>query len=231
VLDRLNGLAGSLMVTALECKVLIVSSSKAGLRFQREEEVAEKAALNKQLNEERIAHARYEQEVEDIDDEATDFMELEETLERRIQKLKTQLFDQTVENQQMQLVVDKVKSNRTVVEECLGEMKKRVTKRDKLVSTVLGLYKRLQQLENDELELEGEIIAKQNAVRKVWAGVSIEQEQGEEPAAKKRKLAIENRTREHNEWLHHVLTTMTMESRINWASHEKLRDLILLDEL
>jgi hypothetical protein len=105
--------------------------------------------------------------------------------------------------------------------------------RDELAAQVLSLSARLAALRERELQLDREILERQSAARAVWRatpGAEIAGDHGvaagaDAPGARGGPALLELRRR--NAWLKHVLTTVLMEQKHDWAGDELLLSLML----
>jgi len=92
--------------------------------------------------------------------------------------------------------------------------------RDEVMLRVLKLYKRKLALKEEELNLDREIRKKQLTARRLWS----------EMKRNKPRVSHESQSVElanHNRWLHHVLLTFVLESKIDWSQETRLAELIL----
>jgi hypothetical protein len=105
--------------------------------------------------------------------------------------------------------------------------------RDELAAQVLSLSARLAALRERELQLDREILERQSAARAAWRatpGADIAGDHGvaagaDAPGTRGGPALRELRRR--NAWLKHVLTTVLMEQKHDWAGDELLLSLML----
>lgn len=217
VLAGLEAEATGLLECALSCPALVPRRTLKHERFKRERDVTAAMALREQRRDDALAaaatsraaqNARAEEE-EDLSAASAsastsalgkrrrrmtplDAIEQEERLRRSIQRLKEQLFDATVEEQQMRTVLERLKLSKVATHEAVKEVEAqsrgqgqgqgqgqgddsrpvdecpRFQERDLLASNVLRLFNELQTVHSEDKMLEREVRRKQLLAKTRW---------------------------------------------------------------
>jgi len=230
--------ANDLLDSALAIPVLVTRKRERRTPFERERKALRQRALARQVQEEAAVHERYLTLLQDSKDADADLgeIEVEERLVGSIHELKKAAFDQVVERQQLELITQRVQTSSAVIQEAKQEYKQNSGKssnasfhrRDALVTEVLSQYRQVEELRRQVLEVERELREKQARARKLWRSrTTASQPKREDPSFDALSPADKRLLQQKNSWLRHLLTTIVLESKINWAIDPSLRSLML----
>lgn len=146
--------------------------------------------------------------------------------------LQDELFQRTVEKQQNRDLFMRLRSNQAYLDELAQNPNsvahELLTQRDNLVKEVLQLQNEISAKEKEQMEVQRKCAALQKTNRKLLKYAKLKGA-GD---GKENEGSLKNNTRretgaEYGLWLKHVLTTLVLESKVNWAKDEELREYML----
>lgn len=242
--------SSELLDVALAFPALITRKRSRKVAFEQEKATLKEQALNRQRDEEdRLRKIRAQQAAGDDTRLPTDRVEAEEKLQNSIAMLKTQLFDASVELQQLEKLLERIYLSKVVMAEAAAEAAAATTvnadpkhesnagflERDRLATRVLKLARDCKLAAEEESRLKRRVLKRQIQTREKWASKVRGKTEASEPdnedtvhgLSGKRETEEETRFRHHNAWLRHVLTTMALEAKVNWAADPELRAVIM----
>jgi len=235
--------AERLLASALSFRVLIRVASEE----KEEIFVAEKVALRKrnlekrQRDEDEIRRIRSQHTLADVRPAMylEDPAEEEAKLAESIRELKTKLFDETVQHQQLELLLRRIRLQKVMTQEVEVEFGEKAEKRevdfhfrerDDWVTKVLSSHEQLETLERESEVLDQQILEGQKQVRRSWKRRRGRELTRGNKKLKKLKPSEEKKVQDKNQWLRHVVTSMVLETKINWAVDPTLKSIILGNE-
>ncbi len=242
-LGKLRLVADSLLENALSGSVVINRKRSRVVVFEQEKSLIRKLHVDSLRREENVVSGIFTREYNDMlneHNEKRDARVVEEQLVKDISESKKLLFDQTVEQQTMKLIVSRILRTSAAGVEAVRDADARgeegssrpdketlipFTKRDKLVTDTLAIFEKLQELDKQDLELEREVLSKQHQLRVSWS------KHGSNGGGVSKRAAVpkedEAKLRVHNEWLKHVLTTAALEGKVDLSVRKDIMGLIM----
>mmetsp|Transcript_663 Transcript_663/g.1742 ORF Transcript_663/g.1742 Transcript_663/m.1742 type:complete len:231 (-) Transcript_663:1024-1716(-) len=223
-MEEIQREAELLLKSALGIKVLVTRKRPRRTVFAAEKRRIEQDGLERQAREEAalqdLVTAALAQDP--ADDAALDPLDREEKLIGTIHELKGELFDSTVDTQQLSRLSSRVRwaLHLRAAAQADADL---FRERDELAAEVLKLNSQFAALTQEELELSREVRAKQAIARKKFSKQPSRLDAAPSSAGNDAGVAAANA------WLHQCLTAVVLESKVNWSQDSQLRELLLAE--